>query len=604
MAAANKANLEKMIETFGDDAPDLNIELGNELSLAAHGIDDNGWMTFKQGGGIDCSKQEWAPEIAIIFDLFPKFGMPDKFAYVFLCRPAVTCLPCLPYHLQQKIEWVWSKVKSAASWIGKKARYLKFKMNPRPNLHKGTNKRGVMKIEDAMKLLGRPNAQGIYVHRTGGATPLYFKKVTAKDWRWSPDRSCWMSVRTHKASCGKYEGQKPVGVNLNIMDALGAQSVRPGLRPCYTVFRTRFEGNWMEGDMYKYGANWWAKDLYFRERQGKWEWSPDKTTWMSVSTYTATGGAYAGKEPTVDNKQVIAQLAECSGADAPVKVRATGDDAGPPVVNAKEFAGKMNAQVDVLRKCKEFADSIQAELGISLSWKKVPPIALDMTFVADPSIAAHCLSDLTKAGVSWLQNKDRKNPMLTKCTTNNLGMCHLVTKTLGCQRSVEYAWFGRVPNGMKISLAKSLDPGKMCDKIPSAFYEFPSKQDKYLASGCDAFADIVDMDDDWEETKITHKLYKLADLTKRGGAVKATDLDPFVSAYCHEFLKCNSGGSHAWSNLNPNKIDAAAAGRARQYWTSKFTQTRGSRWFNLDGQLKKKSGSAMNAHINSKCSYA
>ena len=59
-----------------------------------------------------------------------------------------------------------------------------------------------------------------------------------------------------------------------------------------------------------------ATSLYFRFKSNSWEWSPDKTTWMSVSTTEFSGGQFKdGYTIATPNLQIILDLREAKNLD-------------------------------------------------------------------------------------------------------------------------------------------------------------------------------------------------------------------------------------------------------------------------------------------------
>eukprot|EP00163_Fabomonas_tropica_P012653 TRINITY_DN23996_c0_g1_i1.p1 TRINITY_DN23996_c0_g1~~TRINITY_DN23996_c0_g1_i1.p1 ORF type:complete len:675 (-),score=181.65 TRINITY_DN23996_c0_g1_i1:220-2244(-) len=75
---------------------------------------------------------------------------------------------------------------------------------------------------DVLEILGPADGYGVRTYDAGiSATPLYYKYVGGGSWKWSPHHSGpWMPTSTHVVSSGKYQGQKPVQENRDIIDAL------------------------------------------------------------------------------------------------------------------------------------------------------------------------------------------------------------------------------------------------------------------------------------------------------------------------------------------------------------------------------------------------
>jgi hypothetical protein len=99
-----------------------------------------------------------------------------------------------------------------------------------------------------------------------------------------------------------------------------------------------------------------ATALYYKKNtQGKWEWSPDKTNWMSVSTTTVSGGQYDGKSPVQANIDIIKELNKLETASPIQKTQI-------PVGNVKQST---TTQIDTNIKNNIVTPSILEMYGLS-----------------------------------------------------------------------------------------------------------------------------------------------------------------------------------------------------------------------------------------------
>ena len=60
--------------------------------------------------------------------------------------------------------------------------------------------------------------------------------------------------------------------------------------------------------IYTYDAGVLATPLYSRYQDKSWEWSPDKSYWMSVNTMVVTGGKFDKQKPAQENIKLIRYL--------------------------------------------------------------------------------------------------------------------------------------------------------------------------------------------------------------------------------------------------------------------------------------------------------
>jgi hypothetical protein len=83
--------------------------------------------------------------------------------------------------------------------------------------------------------LGQPDQNGIYVYDAPGATPIWYRHVGSGNWEWTPydpysSLNCWMPVMeiTVSSSCGgRWDGQKPVQANRDIINHLNSNKPLP-----------------------------------------------------------------------------------------------------------------------------------------------------------------------------------------------------------------------------------------------------------------------------------------------------------------------------------------------------------------------------------------
>jgi len=88
--------------------------------------------------------------------------------------------------------------------------------------------------------LGEPDVNGIYKYTASGATPIWYRHIGNGEWEWTPydpddasEPNCWMPVaeiEVSKACGGRWDGQKPVQANKDIINYLNlnlAYSIKP-----------------------------------------------------------------------------------------------------------------------------------------------------------------------------------------------------------------------------------------------------------------------------------------------------------------------------------------------------------------------------------------
>ena len=87
--------------------------------------------------------------------------------------------------------------------------------------------------------LGQPDANGIYKYTAPGATPIWYQHIGNGNWQWTPydpysSLKCWMPVATATVSTicgGKWDGQKPVQANIDIINYLNENKPIPATEP-------------------------------------------------------------------------------------------------------------------------------------------------------------------------------------------------------------------------------------------------------------------------------------------------------------------------------------------------------------------------------------
>ncbi len=159
----------------------------------------------------------------------------------------------------------------------------------------------------------------------------YFRNSANTIWQWSPDKKFWMFTDTLIVEGGNYDGRvtEEGSTAYLLMQEIKDKNIYEGAAILFDQEKfssssssgpttpTDATSTGPEEEIFLLGGVLGLKSdrVFFRYVSSRWQWSPEKITWMDVSTTKVSGGEYDGKILKYHNLNVVNALNELSSGN-------------------------------------------------------------------------------------------------------------------------------------------------------------------------------------------------------------------------------------------------------------------------------------------------